>query len=230
MRELSSEIRGRGIDITVLPLSFHEYLAFKDVKLEHPKLLSLSAARGNILRYLSEYMTGGAYPEVVRNPNIHTSLLRSYLDTIIVKDVGERFHIEPSILRAFIEYSINNYAKYLSGTKIYNYLRTLNFRLAKELPQTLLQDFNEVFALFPVEISSRSIKSKEQYPKKVYLVDNGLAQLVTRKTDYGRMMENIVFLELYRRSHCLQLIEINYWKEYGKAEGKEVDFIIRRGG
>ncbi|EQD43150.1 ATPase, partial [mine drainage metagenome] len=88
----------------------------------------------------------------------------------------------------------------------------------------------EVFALFPLEIFSRSIKSKGQYPKKVYVVDNGLVQLITRKIDQGRLMENIVFIELYRRSHALQLFSINYWKEYGKAEGREVDFVINQAG
>jgi predicted AAA+ superfamily ATPase len=37
-------------------------------------------------------------------------------------------------------------------------------------------------------------------------------------------MENVVAIELKRR---IPLLEIYYWKEYRKAEGKEVDFVVR---
>jgi predicted AAA+ superfamily ATPase len=38
-------------------------------------------------------------------------------------------------------------------------------------------------------------------------------------------VQNIVFLELYRRMNNRNF-QINYWKEYGKAEGMEMDSVI----
>jgi hypothetical protein len=48
---------------------------------------------------------------------------------------------------------------------------------------------------------------------------------MNRNFDKGKLMENIVFMELYRRLEGSSL-RVNYWKEYGKAEGMEVDFVI----
>jgi predicted AAA+ superfamily ATPase len=48
--------------------------------------------------------------------------------------------------------------------------------------------------------------------------------------DIGRGMENLVFIELCRRSELLTRFSVYYWREYGKSEGREVDFVIVKGG
>jgi len=42
-------------------------------------------------------------------------------------------------------------------------------------------------------------------------------------------LENNVFIELFRRSDAFNIFQIFYWKEYGKCEGEEVDFVITKG-
>lgn len=227
--ELSTELRGRSIDFVVLPLSFREFLRFKGAGYRDPKHLLHSEYRGELLRYLREYLSEGGYPEVVLSKEEGSRLLKSYTDTMIIKDVGERFRIEPSVLRVFFEYVVNNNASYVSGTKIYNYLKTLHYQLARDVPLRFLSHFNEVFAVFPVEIFSHSIKSRKQYPKKVFSVDTGIVTTIQRSEDLGRLMENVVFLELYRKSEGLTEFSISYWKEYGKREGPEVDFVLTKG-
>ena len=39
-------------------------------------------------------------------------------------------------------------------------------------------------------------------------------------------MENTVFLDLEKKSESMNLFNIYYWKQYGKSEGLEVDFVI----
>lgn len=228
-RELSTELRGRSADFTVLPLSFAEYLKFRNFTVPRPDALLFSEQRGSALRQLKDYMTNGSYPEIAISPSDSTKLLRSYLDTTIIKDVGERHRIEPSILRTFVEYAMDNCGKYVSGTKTYNYLKTLNYKISRDFPLRLFSYFNEAFALFPVEIYSRSTKSRKQYPRKMYSVDSGMVRMASRNIDYGHIMENVVFLELFRRSDALSGFSVNYWKEYGKSEGREVDFVISDG-
>ncbi len=41
-------------------------------------------------------------------------------------------------------------------------------------------------------------------------------------------MENLVLLELQRKSDLSSTFEIYYWKEYGRSDGKEVDFVIKK--
>ena len=52
---------------------------------------------------------------------------------------------------------------------------------------------------------------------------------MTSYQERGKNMENIVFLELYRRMCSGNNFEIHYWKEYGKSDGLEVDFVLSNG-
>ena len=68
---------------------------------------------------------------------------------------------------------------------------------------------------------SFSLKEQILNPKKVYCIDSGLRNIVSFKfsEDLGRIVENIVFLELFRREK-----EVYYWRD---RTGREVDFVIK---
>ncbi len=86
--------------------------------------------------------------------------------------------------------------------------------------------FEDLFFVFFLPRFARSEKESLRAPKKVYLVDTGLA-LFSRK-EAGRDMENAVFLELLRRKHYTNpLMEIHY---YGGSGEKEVDFVVSESG
>ncbi|MHB8361749.1 MAG: ATP-binding protein, partial [Thermoplasmataceae archaeon] len=225
-RELSTELRGRSIDFTLFPYSFREYLRVTDVHFPDPDLLLHSEKRGMITGALQEYVKVGGFPEIVTSGDIREKLLKSYADTIIIKDVGERFRIEPSVLSTFFDYAISLYSRYFTGNKTYNYLKTLNYKISREFPLEMMDHFNEVFALFQVNIFSHSVKFKGQYPRKIYVVDTGLINSVARNREMGRLIENLVFMELCRRSEYFTKFQVYYWKEYGKTEGREVDFVV----
>jgi hypothetical protein len=69
-----------------------------------------------------------------------------------------------------------------------------------------------------------SLKKQEKAPRKVYSIDTGLSNVVGFRLfeTKGKLMENLVAIELKRREK-----EFYYWKEYGKSEGQEVDFLIK---
>ncbi|HUW67970.1 MAG TPA: DUF4143 domain-containing protein [Candidatus Nanoarchaeia archaeon] len=81
---------------------------------------------------------------------------------------------------------------------------------------SLLEDINLIYL---VPIFSYSLKKQQVNPRKVYCIDNGLRNAVSFmfSKDEGRLAENLVFLELKRRSK-----EPYYWKNKG-----EVDFVIK---
>jgi predicted AAA+ superfamily ATPase len=84
----------------------------------------------------------------------------------------------------------------------------------------------EAFLIFFAKIFHPSVKKQEKVARKVYCIDVGLSNAIGFKIEesIGKLMENVVAIELKRRN---PLLEIYYWKEYGKAEGKEVDFVVR---
>jgi hypothetical protein len=66
-------------------------------------------------------------------------------------------------------------------------------------------------------------------PKKVYCIDNGFVETMSFKAseDFGRLMENLVAIELMRRkSYWFKNQEIYYWKDY---QQNEVDFVVKEG-
>jgi Predicted ATPase (AAA+ superfamily) len=86
----------------------------------------------------------------------------------------------------------------------------------------MLSIWKAVFDLF-VDRFSYSGGVRHASPKKVYCVDTGLRNVVSFKFsgDIGRAIENLVFIELKRRS---SQTEIYYWKNR-----EEVDFVIKKG-
>jgi len=71
---------------------------------------------------------------------------------------------------------------------------------------------------FFIEKFSWSAKSRNVNPKKVYAIDNGLvrANTLSFNTDFGRLLENQVFLYLRNLGK-----EIYYFREL-----KECDFVV----
>lgn len=82
----------------------------------------------------------------------------------------------------------------------------------------------EVFLIFFNKIFHPSVRKQEKIPRKIYSIDTGICNAVGFRMDenIGNLMENLVAIEMKRKN-----FEVYYWKEYGKAEGREVDFVIR---
>jgi len=78
----------------------------------------------------------------------------------------------------------------------------------------------DVFFIFPIRRFSYSYREIEQSLPKIYIVDNGLLT-ISGISEKGKLMENLVFVELLRREN-----EIYYYKS---IDGKEVDFVVVEG-
>ena len=229
-REIATEMRGRSISYTVFPYSYREILKLKNRDIPDSEILARSEKRGEIIAVLEDYLQHGGYPETLNNPSIREKLLQSYIDAIVLRDVGERFNVETLLLSYIFEYLSSSYSKYFSGSKAYQFLKTINYPVGKERPLQVLGYFNEALTVFPVEIFSRGLRAGKQYPRKIYLADNGLIAGMNGEVDFGRGMENLVFIELCRKSELFTKFSVFYWREYGKSEGREVDFVIVKGG
>jgi predicted AAA+ superfamily ATPase len=86
----------------------------------------------------------------------------------------------------------------------------------------------EAYLIFKLEKYSPKPKEIVNSPKKIYAVDTGLVNTIalTSTGNRGRIIENLVFLELVRWKSLDPLLEMYYWKDY---QNHEIDFIIKRG-
>jgi len=80
------------------------------------------------------------------------------------------------------------------------------------------------YVVFFLKRFSFKVKQQEKSPRKVYAVDTGLANVVGFRfsDNFGKLAENMVFLELKRRSNFDPSMEIYYWKSLAQ---EEVDFL-----
>ncbi|MEM3655711.1 MAG: ATP-binding protein [Thermoprotei archaeon] len=224
-KNIAEELRGRSVDYTVYPLSFREYINFKGGPVDNPEIALYSEEKGGrMLSMLREYLRFGGYPAVALETDEREKirLLRAYFNSVVVRDFAQTHR---ALAEPFIKFVVQNYAGYFSANRVYNYLRGLGYRLGKEKVLELLNTAVDCFFLFPLELYAKSERRRQPNMKKVYVVDTGYHTALGYDFSIGRSMKNAVMIELKRRDK-----EAYYWKEYGKSEGLEVDFVVAKNG
>lgn len=221
-KSVADELRGRSVDHVVLPLSFGEYLRFTGVEAADLEALRYSEKRGAVLSSLRQFLRLGGYPAVAleRDERERVRLLRAYFDSVVVRDLAAP---DASLAQAVGRFIVSNYAGMLSVNRVHDYVKSLGFKVGKEKVTAVLRKGEESFAFFPVELFVRSERRRKSNVRKVYLVDTGYPAALGYDFSIGRAMENAVLLELRRRG-----AEVYYWKEYGKSDGAEVDFVVSK--
>ena len=148
-------------------------------------------------------------------------ILDSYFKDIVGLDVAEVSHEDPTTVATFGRCVIQS--TYFSASKCLNFFKSLGYKIGKE-KLLLLEKYAEAgYLFFFIPVYSHSIKARSVYPRKAYCGDVGFSYAATGKTDWGRLYENAVFLELKRR---LKDQEICYWRNNA---GEEADFVVKRG-
>ena len=216
-KEIATSMRGRSLTYNVYPFSFAEVL--KAGKIEYEEYLS-SAQMGEIIQKLEDYVRYGGFPETVRYREEWDRILSEIVDVTIFRDIVERYDVKNiKMLKLFLNAIFNS--KEFSIHKFYNFLKSQGHKVSKNTLYTYFGYFEDSFIVFPLKRFSYSYKNIESSISKMYLVDNGLLSLQGIQ-DYGRLIENIVFIELKRRSKG----DLFYYKS---TSGREIDFIIKEG-
>ena len=220
-REIATELRGRYDDILMLPFSFREYLRYREIS--HTPALLRTAARGKILAAFDDYIKHGGFPEVAMAPNEteQRKLLQSYFKTIFYRDILERYNIKARyVLDALMNDILENYSSIFSITRFEKQLKSNDLPGSKRTIANYLHYLTDAFFVIANEKFSFSVRRRIMNPKKAYLTDTGFAALGRPFTENrGRIIENIVAIELFRRG-----MEIYYFKNRN-----ECDFIIKQG-
>ena len=221
--EMASSLTGRYIQIAVFPFSFAEVMRFHEITIP-PQSEFTPISMGNILNQLKTYMVNGGFPETVLTPVILKNYLSSLFDSILLKDILKRFRIRKSQqLYDLANYMLSNYTNPYSA----NQLKTdLNFNSVATV-QKFINFLEEPYLFINLTRYSTKIKTQQKAFKKIYIVDNGFikARSFELSPNYGRLLENLVFVELLRRNYKPGL-NLFY---YRTRNDKEVDFVLRKG-
>lgn len=217
-RELPTELRGRSLTIEIFPLSWSEFLNFKNLN-------AATLTPPLLLNQLREYLFYGGLPEItLANAGLRPLILSEYLNTFVARDIIERYRLRNTeALRELVNLVLNSRV-YTIG-KITNTLKSLGHAVGKATIMKYLSWLESTFFLSSLELDTPSIKNRRQAAKKAYTVDTYFAhQFGPRFSDnIGQLMEQAVFLELKRRQAANQIERVFYWKDYADHE---VDFVV----
>ncbi|MEK7175211.1 MAG: ATP-binding protein, partial [Patescibacteria group bacterium] len=150
----------------------------------------------------------------------HSHIKSKVYDDILYRDIAVRHDIkEVKSLRELSLYLISNFSTLFSYNSLKKFLNLGSANTVK----SYLEYLENSFIFFIVNLYSLSLKKQFVSPKKVYCIDNGLANVISFKfsKNKGKFLENMVFLDLIRKKK-----NIYYYKTKNNLE---VDFLIKKG-
>lgn len=219
--KFTNSLAGRTINFEVFPLSFSEFLTFKESEYHLTKQPS-SVAINRFTEYYQEFIKYGGYPKIVLEQDVikKQQHLLQLIDTYVRKDIRDLANITDitkfnSMLKVLSSQSgqLLNVAALsretgISQPTIYKYLSILE----------------ETFIIKRVTPYSHSPSVEISKNPKIFFLDSGLQSLLWLdsfpSTLLGNILETNVFCELvklYGRQN------IRFWRT---KSGQEIDFIL----
>ncbi|MFO8001981.1 MAG: ATP-binding protein [Marinilabilia sp.] len=214
-KELGTHLTGRFSRRELFPFSFAEYLDYNKQSYSGEGILS-TKGRVEVKKKFNEYFKTGGFPEYIATGN--KQYLKSLYESILYRDVMVRNRLthEKEILE-LVHFMASNASKLFSFNSLKNVADIKNASTIKKY----LDYLQDTYLIFLVNKYDASVKKQIHNPKKGYFIDIGLVRELGfhHSEDRGRLLENLVFIELKRRGY-----EIYYHHSH-----HECDFIIRTG-
>ncbi len=219
--EIATSLRGRSITTEVFPFGFAESLSHAGIDTDmdgRPGKVRRSLFEGR----LRDYLLAGGFPEVQAiDQDYRRRILQGYLDVVILRDLIERHKITNTVsLRSLIRHLVNASAGLFSVNKFYGSLKSQGIRASKDSLHAYMEYLSDACLFFTVPVHTRSERSRQLNPRKVYAIDTGLVHACARRVspDWSHLLENFVFLQIRRQEHLIEYVRT--------AHGHEVDFLV----
>ena len=212
--EYSTLLSGRYLENRVYPYSFREILlhngicSYLDLASQIPKVLSL----------LDDCLEWGCFPEIniLKNSDIKLNLLKSYFDSIIMKDCVSRYSIaDVAMFKKLLLYSVSN-----AGT-VYSY-KSLGTAIGsnENTVKKYITILNDSYIIQDISNFAFSLKENIRNNHKIYVSDTGLMNAISYRfwDNKAKLFENFVFNELQKQKSE----EITFANNDG-----ECDFLVK---
>jgi len=183
MRDKKAYLTGRTRTIEILPLNFQEFLMFKKVEIR-------KSDRAILESYFRDYLTIGGIPYYVLTED--KEYLNELVQSIIYKDIIAYHKItNEKIIKEMFLLLCQRVGKPVSYNKLANILK-----VSVNSVKRYVSYFEKAYLFYTVDRYSKSYNEKVTSPKKVYLGDVGIKNLITGFKDLGASYENLVFLKI----------------------------------
>jgi len=224
-REVHTSLRGRGIETTIRPFGFREFLRHRSEEPRTEPRRWTADERSLVEKRFGEYLVEGGFPEaqgLTRALNVE--LLQGYVDTVLFRDVLERYGIsQVSALRWIVRHCLRNPAGSMSVHRLFLDLKAQGHAVSKDSVHALLGHLVDAYLLRAVPLHTASERQRNSNPRKIYPADPGLIHAfdTSGRANTGHALETAVFNELQRRGADTAYVKT--------ADGFEVDFLASYG-
>ena len=210
-KEIASTLGGRFMIVNVFPYSFKEYLSANHI--ENIILDQLGTKkRADIVSQYEQYVTYGAFPELVDIKNKRVFLNNIY-QTVYLQDIITRNKITNDFaVRLILKKIAESVTKALSFNRLTNIVKSAGISIGKQTVINYVGHMLDSYLIF----SLQNYASKKTSPK-YYFMDTGLLGLMLLDCKTAQL-ENLVAVELIRR--------YGFENVYFFENNIEVDFYV----
>lgn len=208
--DLATLFTGRTFEIKIYPFSFEEYMKYFNYDNHYLAFNTFMQDGGMSGSYL--------YKELVDKNNY----LSDIYNTLILRDIVQKYNIKnEDLLKKLSDYLLDNVSNLTSSTKIENLLKSSNQTADHKTIAKYIEYLCNAYAFYKVRRYDIKGKKYLNTQDKYYLVDTSFRRAILgrKNEDYGRILENIVAIELLRRGYEIYV---------GTLYEKEVDFVAMK--
>lgn len=211
--DLATLFVGRTYELHVFPFSFKEYIAY----------FPSQNLYGSFSDYIKEGGMAGSY--LYKNEaQKYRYINNEVLNALIVRDILNKYHLKnEALLHELIDYLMDNIGNITSIRAITDTLSSNHTQADHKTISKYVDALCKAFAFYRIRRFDIRGKRYLRSEDKFYLVDHSFrfARLGTKNMDFGRVLENIVAVELLRRGYELYV---------GVLYKKEIDFVAIKQG
>lgn len=205
--DLATLFTGRTFEIKVYPFSFQEFVTYHGLDDPYTALD----------RYMREGGMAGSY--LYKNQEDKYTYIGEVFDTLILRDIRQKYNIRnQTLMDSVVDFLMDNIANLTSARNITEVLHKNKDTINHKTVGKYLEYLCNAFAFY--KIRRYDIRGKKYLATnhKYYLSDHAFryAKLGTKNLDHGRLLENIVAMELLRRGYEVYV---------GVLYKKEIDFV-----
>lgn len=208
--DLATLFTGRTFEIKIYPFSFEEYMKYFNYDNQYLAFNTFMQDGGMSGSYL--------YKELVDKNNY----LSDIYNTLILRDIVQKYNIKnEDLLKKLSDYLLDNVSNLTSSTKIENLLKSSNQTADHKTIAKYIEYLCNAYAFYKVRRYDIKGKKYLNTQDKYYLVDTSFRRAILgrKNEDYGRILENIIAIELLRRGYEIYV---------GNLYEKEVDFVAMK--
>lgn len=210
-QEMGTHLTGRYLKLELYPFSFYEYAQFKQWPVDPENITTTGIARLN--RAVQAYLQQGGFPQYLQEGMVE--YLQDLYDNILYRDIIVRYKLHSEhVLKQLAFHFASNVGKCITYNSLSKWLNVGSSNSIAQYCEYLANSY----LFFFVKRYHASTKKQTLSPKKVYAIDTGMAHALGFRPspDEGRLLENMVFVELKRRGY-----EVYYHHEH-----QECDFVV----